>query len=307
MKRCLIILIALICSIPTARAGMKVSRTSDIVYDHRDGLALVFDVIRPEKQNGAAILNIISGSWVSRAASTQSTESYKEYTDRGFTVFVVTHVSQPRYNVREIIGQFQRAIRFIRYHAAEYGIDPDRLGATGASAGGHLSISAAVYGEDAQTEEEYRARHGLDEKVSIDPIELQSSKIQCVACFYPPTNFVNYIDLHTNWFDFPTVRNVSPNGSFIETPDSPRDKQDEALRSISPYFEVDADTPPILIIHGTADELVPFSQSVSFVAKLMSLGLPYRFIPREGKGHGWEWDPQDDQEMCDWFEKWLSK
>lgn len=86
MKRCLIILIALICSIPTARAGMKVSRTSDIVYDHRDGLALVFDVIRPEKQNGAAILNIISGGWVSRAASTQSTESYKEYTDRGFTV-----------------------------------------------------------------------------------------------------------------------------------------------------------------------------------------------------------------------------
>ena len=118
---------------------------------------------------------------------------------------------------------------------------------------------------------------------------------------------MNYIDLHTNWFDFPTVRNVSPNGSFIETPDSPRDKQDEALRSISPYFEVDADTPPILIIHGTADELVPFSQSVSFVAKLMSLGLPYRFIPREGKGHGWEWDPQDDQEMSDWFEKWLSK
>lgn len=52
MKRCLIILIALICSIPTARAGMKVSRTSDIVYDHRDGLALVFDVIRPENRTG---------------------------------------------------------------------------------------------------------------------------------------------------------------------------------------------------------------------------------------------------------------
>jgi len=96
----------------------------------------VFDVLKPEKQNGTAILYILSDGWKSRAALTMSTESYKQFADKDYTVLVITHCSQPRYKVSEIIGEVQRTIRFIRFNADKYRIDSDRLGVEGHSAGG---------------------------------------------------------------------------------------------------------------------------------------------------------------------------
>jgi len=64
--------------------------------------------------------------------------------DRGYTVFAVVHGSQPRFTVPEIVADLNRAIRFIRHHAGTYGIDPQRLGITGAFAGGHLSLSISI-------------------------------------------------------------------------------------------------------------------------------------------------------------------
>jgi acetyl esterase/lipase len=305
MKRFICAVTLMLAWILSIHAQQKTSRIRDVVYDHKDGLAFVFDVIVPEKQNKAAILNIVSGGWVSRAASTMSTESYSQFTDKGYTVFVITHCSQPRYNVPEIIHEVQRAIRFIRFNAAGYGIDPNKFGVTGGSAGGHLSISTAVFGKDAISEQEYRVIHAIAEDHKVDPVELVSSKVQAVACFYPPTNFVNYIDRNTNWFDFPMVRNVSANGSFVATPDSSREFQNEALKAISPYFFISDKIPPICIIHGTADTLVPFSQSVSFIAKLMEYNIPYLFVPREAKGHGWHNDSIDHETLGRWFDKYL--
>ena len=287
-------------------AQQKVSRKSDIVYDHKDGLAFVFDVISPEKKNGAAILYILSGGWVSREASTMNTDFCKYYTDKGYTVFIITHCSQPRYNVPEIISQVQRAIRFIRFNAVKFGVDPNKFGVSGHSAGGHLSIAAAVFGKDSVSEKEYRINHSISADQKIDPIELVSSKIQAVTSFFPPTNFVNYIDIHTNWFDFLTVRNVSENGSFVATPDSSRETQNKILKSFSPYYFISEKTPPICIIHGTADDLVPFSQSVSFVARLMEYNVPYLFVPREGRGHGWKTDSTDINTEVNWFDKYFS-
>jgi acetyl esterase/lipase len=286
-------------------AQQNVARTDDVIYDHRDGLAFVFDMITPGQQNGAAILEIVSGGWVSRAASEMKTEWYRSYTDKGYTVFIITHCSQPRYTVPEIMAEVQRAIRFIRYNAHQYGIDPERFGVKGASAGGHLSVSAAVFGEDELSEQEYRAIHAIKADQQIDPVELVSSKVQVVACYYPPTNFVNYTDSNTNWFDFPVVRNVSANGSFVATPDSPRAIQNEVLRSMSPYFFISEETPPICIIHGTADTLVPFSQSDSFITRLMEYHVPCLLVPREGKGHGWPADSVDGEAFSRWFDTYL--
>ena len=307
MKFLLICFVFVFAGYSTVRAGQKVTRISDVIYDHKDGLAFVFDIIIPEKQNGAAILNVVSGGWVSRAASTMPTDSYKPYTDEGYTVFVISHCSQPRYTVPEIFGQVQRAIRFIRYNAVKYGIDPTRFGITGASAGGHLSVSAAVFGSDGVSEEQYRKIHPIPAKQAVDPVELVSCRVQAVACFYPPTNFVNYTGRDSNWFDFPKVRNVSVNGSFIATPDSSKEFQNRALKAISPYFSISKATPPVLAIHGTADELVPFSQSVSLMEKLKQFGIPCALIPREGKKHGWPFDKSDDELFINWFDKYLSK
>jgi acetyl esterase/lipase len=219
-----------------------------------------------------------------------------------------SHGSQPRYNVPEIISQVQRAIKFIRYNAGKYGVDPMRFGVMGHSAGGHLSVSSAVFGKDAMTEAEYRKANNIPEKDKVDSINLVSSKVKVVACFYPPTNFVQYISADSNWFDFPTVRNVSANGSFVATPDSSREFQNKILKSISPYYFITPQTPPILVIHGTSDKLVPYSQSVSLIAKLKEQHVPCMLIPKEGKGHGWEDSDKSDEKAClAWFDKYLLK
>jgi len=128
-----------------------------------------------------------------------------------------------------------------------------------------------------------------------------------VVCYYPPTNFVNYVDKNTNWFDFLPVRNVSTNGSFVATPGSPREIQNKVLRSISPYFFISEHAPPVCIMHGTADDLVPFSQSVAFIARLMEYDIPSLLVPREGKGHGWQTDSTDYAAFSKWFDTYLLK
>ncbi len=286
-------------------AQQNVSRISDVIYDYKAGVAFVFDVITPEEQNGAAILRLVSGGWESWPASVLSTRSFRRYTDRGYTVFVVSHGSQPGYTIPEIIGQVQRAIRYIRFHAAEFGIEPGRLGITGQSSGGHLSVSAGVFGQDDRSEQEYRKNRSVSAEKQIDSVDLVSSRVQAVACFSPPTNFVHYLDKHTNWFDFFKARNHGVSDAFIATADSSKAFQNEILRSFSPYFFISEKTPPMCVVHGTADELVPFSQSVSFVAKLMEYDVPHLFVPREAKGHTWRIDSIDHNAFTAFFDKYL--
>src|SRR6185312_7577782 len=95
------------------------------------------------------------------------------------TVFAVVHGSQPRYTIPDILTDMNRAVRFIRFHAQDYRIDPDRLGIFGGSAGGHLSMMQGTAG----TERKSDAR---------DPADKVSSRVQAVACLFPPTDFLNY-------------------------------------------------------------------------------------------------------------------
>ena len=67
--------------------------------------------------------------------------------DRGYTVFAVVHGSQPKFTIPEVLDDMHRAVRFIRHNAKKYGIDPDRLGITGGSAGGHLSLMQGTAGK----------------------------------------------------------------------------------------------------------------------------------------------------------------
>ena len=93
---------------------------------------------------------------------------------RGYTVFAVVHGSQPKYTIPEILLDMHRAVRFIRSHAEEYDVDPERIGITGGSAGGHLLLMQATAGD-------------LGNSNAKDPVDRASSRVQAVACFFPPT------------------------------------------------------------------------------------------------------------------------
>ena len=115
-------------------------RREDVIYGRKFGTALTRDLFTPKKDaSGIGVIIVVSGGFVSSHDSISS-GFVKPLTDRGYTVFTVVHGSQPRYTVPEIVQDVNRAVRFIRYHAKDYGIDPEHIGITGASAGGHLSL-----------------------------------------------------------------------------------------------------------------------------------------------------------------------
>ncbi len=305
MKKLLSLLVMVFLAFSFTFAGNKVKRISDVVYDHRDGAALVFDVLIPEKQNGIAVFKMVSGGWTSFNAAAYSTKDFKEFTDHGETVFLVSHGSRPRFKVPEIINQIQRAIQYVRYNAKTFGVNPNRFGITGGSSGGHLSVSVAVFGQNGVSETEYRQAHTLKNSDTVDPVNLVSSKVQAVACFFPPTNLVNYNHPDSTFADFHNT--IIFLDALGVTKDTPRNQAKEIFRQSSPYFFITRDTPPTLIFHGTKDLIVPYSQAVSFIEKLKENNVPCQLITKEGAAHGWPYNKVDDLKMINWFETYLLK
>src|SRR5262247_3627117 len=92
---------------PAARAQSLVTLAPDGIYGHKDGMALTFDIFTPPRPNGAAVLHIVSGGWVSRWSAPAQVPAniqglYQPLFDKGFTVFAVRHGSSPRYVIPEI-------------------------------------------------------------------------------------------------------------------------------------------------------------------------------------------------------------
>jgi acetyl esterase/lipase len=127
---------------------------ADVVYGHKDGLALTFDVFRPtEEANGAGGLFMVSGGWRSSWSPPQrAVGRFRPLLNKGFTVFAVRHGSSPKYNIPEVVADVRRSVRFIRLHAADYKVDPDRLGVYGGSAGGHLSLVLGTTSDDGKSD-----------------------------------------------------------------------------------------------------------------------------------------------------------
>ena len=283
------------------------TRLRDVIYGHKNGVALTMDVFTPRKgANGAAVVFAVSGGWRSDQATIDLLFVYplvEAMLKRGYTIFAVCHGSQPRFTVPDAIADMNRAVRFIRYHARDYRIAPDRIGITGGSAGGHLSLMQGVAGDRGDAK-------------SLDPVERTSSRVQAVACFFPPTDFLNYGTDGAFAFaedgvlkDFRTavdVRELDPRTHRLEHI-TDQDKVKALSRRISPITHVSADAPPTLIIHGDADKLVPIQQAEVMIAKLKKAGVPAELVVKKGAGHGWGGMDKDMETIADWFDKYLKK
>src|SRR5688572_11142203 len=93
----------------------------DVVYGHKDGMALTYDVIKPAKPSGAAILWIQSGGWYSTYADPKLfVGPNKFFLDKGYTVIIVRHGSAPKYTVPEAVADVRRAVRVIRLNAKNH-------------------------------------------------------------------------------------------------------------------------------------------------------------------------------------------
>ena len=158
MQRSRIVLSLVLMSSFGATVAAEVQR--DVVYGHKDGMALVMDVYKPDgPTNGAGVANIVSSSgYVSTLDMQQFFEPIiKQLLNAGFTVFAVRHGSSPRYKVPDAVRDVTQAIEFIGVHAQDYGVDPRRVGVFGASAGGVLALLAGL--ADTTLDDEPRRFH----------------------------------------------------------------------------------------------------------------------------------------------------
>ncbi len=269
------------------------TRTEDVVYGRKFGVALTLDVVQPTavKPNGYAIIAIVSGGWKSSHDGVNPS-AYAPFLARGYTVFAVVHGSQPKFILAEIVPDIHRAVRFIRTHAARWQINPDRLGVTGSSAGGHLSLTLGTQG-------------GAGQPDAKDPVDRASSAIQAVACFYPPTDFLNYGRDGEIAVGVGILKDYPPAfGPDVATPEG-RQRLGEQF---SPARFVSAKTAPTLIIHGDADPLVPIQQSQHFVQRATAVGAHAVLVTRPGAEHGgktWTTITADRALFADWFDHHL--
>lgn len=279
------------------------TRNEDVIYGRKYGTALTMDVFRPKgNANGAAVVLVISGGFFSSHEAVNPAFA-RPLLDRGYTVFAVVHGSQPRYTVPEIVQDMNRAVRYIRHHAKDYGIDAGRIGVSGASAGGHLSLMLGTAGEKG-------------DPAAKDPVDRESSRVQAVACFFPPTDFLNFGApgkelIHAQdhgkpfraAFDYRELDKES--NLWVPVTDPARLR--ELTQRISPITHVTADDPPTLIIHGDSDNLVPLQQSETMVEKLKGAGVEAKLVVKTGAGHGWLTMAQDMKTLADWFDEHLKK
>jgi acetyl esterase/lipase len=274
-----------------------VRRTEDVIYGRKFGMALTMDVFQPARPNQRGIIFLVNGGWLSSKATplmvTIQPDYYRPFLDRGYTVFAVVTSSQPAFTIPDIMSDVQRAVRFVRHNAARFEIRPDRLGVTGSSSGGQLTLMIAAQG-------------GPGKPDADDPVERETSVVQAAACFFPPTDFLN--------FGGPAIDGVGVGPMKpIEAAFGPRSQTAGGRHSlgkeISPIYFVTSHLPPTLIIHGDADPVVPLQQAESFVERAQSAGAKHvQLIVRPGKGHGWGefWKSKEDIDaFANWFDRFL--
>jgi acetyl esterase/lipase len=256
----LLLLMVTACGSPAAQSANppKTQRPEsfqrDIVYCTMEGVELKMDIYTPGgSEKKPAIVYIHGGSWVRGDKSDVIGKDAPALVKAGIVVFSIDYRLAPKYKFPAMIEDAKCAVRSIRAHAAEYNVDPDHIGAYGGSAGGHIALLLATTDESA----------GFDVGEYLD----YSSRVQAVVDLFAPSDLTRLYQLKT----VPSMRDT-----FLES---------DLVRA-SPITYISADDPPVLIMHGTLDRMVPPEQSQDLYEVLLARGVSAKLIMVENGKHG---------------------
>ncbi len=266
-------------------ADGPVEITPDVVYGHKDGLAMTFDVFTPrENAKGIGILFMVSGGWYSGWTPPEKAQVlFAPLTSKGFTVFAVRHGSSPKYGIPDAVSDVRRAVRFIRLNADRFNINAERLGVYGMSAGGHLSLMLGTASDEGDPK-------------AADPVLKVSNRVQAVVAYVAPTDLTIMVREHKerlpSYDRFPAL-----------------DLSLAGAKENSPLLKVSDDDPPTLLLAGAKDDLVPIDHSRRIKTALEEKKVTVKLVEYANSGHGLV--PEDlkasIEEMTAWFEKHLVK
>lgn len=250
---------------------------ANVIYGMHSGLALLLDVHTPAEPNGYGVIFISGSGW--QAPTTYDATPLKQnqipiwgppLLEAGYTVFALNHRAVPRFHYPGAVEDVQRAIRFVRHNAGRWKIDPTRIGGMGGSSGGHLVALTALLG----------APGGAADP---DPVNREPATLQAIVLRAAPTDLVAQARADrgggvTGFLELP----------WPHDPASLRQYPKTALiyREASPSTHVSPLSPPTLLIHGDADDAVPFEASVAMEAALRKAGVPTGLVRVPGGGHG---------------------
>ena len=255
-----------------------------IEYSNPDEQHLQLNLARPKKVTGPvpAILCIHGGGF--RAGKREYYDGLcVKLAERGFVAATVTYRLAPKYQFPAAVHDTKAAVRWLRAHADTYQINPEKIGVTGGSAGGHLAQFLAV----TRDVPEFEGTGGNPK---------QSSHVNCVVNVYGPSDFTKSygksVDAHEVlplWL-----------GGNLET------ARVQHIRS-SPLYWVTPNAAPTLCIHGTDDKYVAHEQAVWMVDKLQGAAVPAELLTLEGAGHGFKGVDAEkaEQALFAYFEKQL--
>jgi acetyl esterase/lipase len=265
---------------PTA-AQTRVER--NVVYGMHSGLALLMDVYRPAQPNSIAIIAIQGSGWYSPlrydAAQLKSHREVTAHAERfaaaGYTVFSINHRQAPRFRYPAPIEDAQRAVRFVRAHASDYGITSDRIGAWGSSSGGHLV-------------ELLGTMDGKGDASDSDPVNRLSAKVQAVVALFAPADLALMFGTTSRSGTITALMGFAYQDPNLGPPGVRRadDFENRQYRDASPLTHVTADDAPTLLMHGDQDETVPIKQSEIMESGLKQAGVTVKFITVPGGKHG---------------------
>lgn len=247
--------------------------TPDVAYAASAGEPLKLDVVAPATGGPhPCVILLHGGAWKTGTRKDLSTPKMNVGTPgkslaevlaaKGFATASVGYRLAPKDRFPAQIQDAKTAVRFLRANAAKYNIDPDRIGAMGFSAGGHI---AALLG----TADKSAGFEG-------DLYPEQSSRVSCVVDFFGPTDLMLYCET-------PALEKIF----FVPLIGCPSGDDPGRYKKASPIEHVTKDDPPFLIVHGTADLIVPVIHSERLHDKLVATGVKSELVTVKGEGHGW--------------------
>lgn len=242
---------------PAAFSAPTRSAPRNIEYATAAGIPLLLDAVIPEGAGPfPAAIVVHGGGWVRGDRRVDVAPLFAPLEAAGIASFSIdyrlaTDVTQFGVAIEDV----RNAILFVREHAAEYRIDPDRISLIGESAGGQLAAMAAL-------------------------APASGAHVNAVVAMYAPTDLVS---LANSPGLIPSQIRDSLRGTPFERFILAR------LGQLSPIENIRPGAPPFLLIHGTRDTLVPFAQSRAMCDRLQATGGRCRLFPVEGAGHGMRW------------------